>query len=158
MATHMAKGCHGRTAGLSLGRGSILEATEYLQSRHADITPNGIVVEWVSVEVHVNGHRDARCLSARPLKMVWEDTGARSKADACVWTVANEVIGSARVCCMISRSSRRLVCQRRLEPGRRVNDTHLFCTLAPTPPHSQIRTTTYDELLTELTTQLPSSR
>ncbi|GFW24531.1 uncharacterized protein TNCV_2403961 [Trichonephila clavipes] len=44
-------------------------------------------------------------------------------------------VGSA--CRIMGRSSRRLICRERPEPGHREND----CQLVPTPPHSQIRMT-----------------
>ncbi|GFU62201.1 hypothetical protein TNCV_2474321 [Trichonephila clavipes] len=58
--------------------------------------------------------------------MILEDTGARSEGAVCVWTATNNVVGSTRACRMMRRSSRRLVCQGRPEPGRRVNDTSSF--------------------------------
>ncbi|GFX39697.1 uncharacterized protein TNCV_2104411 [Trichonephila clavipes] len=48
-----------------------------------------------------NGRRDTRCPSARRLALVREDTGARSEGAACVWTVANEAVGSTRACRMM---------------------------------------------------------
>ena len=45
-----------------------------------------------------NGRRDTRCLSARRLAMVREDTGARSEGAACVWIADNEAVGSKCAC------------------------------------------------------------
>ncbi|GFX20255.1 uncharacterized protein TNCV_1438141 [Trichonephila clavipes] len=87
-----------------------------------------------------NGRRDTRCLSAKRLVRVRENTGTRSEGSAFVWTVANEAVGSTRECRMMWRSSRRLVYRGRPGPGLRINDVFLS-PLIPAPPHSQIRST-----------------
>ncbi|GFX27617.1 uncharacterized protein TNCV_107151 [Trichonephila clavipes] len=69
-----------------------------------------------------NGRRDPKCLSARRLCMVREDTRASSEGATCVWMAADEAVGCTRAFLTMWRSSRRLVCQGRSEPGLRVND------------------------------------
>ncbi|GFU83373.1 uncharacterized protein TNCV_3551241 [Trichonephila clavipes] len=78
---------------------------------------------WVGVKGSTrNGCRDPKCPSARPLRMVREDIEAPSKGATCAVMVANEAVGCTRAFLTMWRSSRRLVCRGRPEPGLRVND------------------------------------
>ncbi|GFU18880.1 uncharacterized protein TNCV_1086091 [Trichonephila clavipes] len=54
--------------------------------------------------------------------MVREDTGVPSEGATCAWMAANEAVGCARTFLTMWRSSLRLVCQGRSDPGLRVND------------------------------------
>ncbi|GFV89098.1 uncharacterized protein TNCV_4912971 [Trichonephila clavipes] len=65
---------------------------------------------------------DRKCLSARCLRMVREDTGAPHEGATCAWIAANEAVGCKRAFLTMWRSSRRLVCRGHPEPGLRVND------------------------------------
>ncbi|GFT25233.1 uncharacterized protein TNCV_181061 [Trichonephila clavipes] len=69
-----------------------------------------------------NGRRDPKCLSARHFHMVREDTGASNEVTTCAWMAADEAAGCTRAFHTMWRSSRRLVCRGRPEPGLRVND------------------------------------
>ncbi|GFV69609.1 uncharacterized protein TNCV_4507241 [Trichonephila clavipes] len=63
--------------------------------------------QWLSIIGSTrNGLHDTRCPSARHLAMVPEDTGARCENSACVWTAANEAVGSTGACHMMWQSSR----------------------------------------------------
>ncbi|GFX40495.1 uncharacterized protein TNCV_2372791 [Trichonephila clavipes] len=53
--------------------------------------------------------------------MVREDTGAPSEGDTCSWMAVDEAVGCTRTFLMMWRSSRRLVCRERPQPGLRVN-------------------------------------
>ncbi|GFT91169.1 uncharacterized protein TNCV_4044101 [Trichonephila clavipes] len=77
---------------------------------------------WVGVKGSTrNGRRDFKCPSARRLRMVREDTGASSEGATCAWMAADEAVGCTRAFLTMWRSSRRLVCRGRLEPGLCVN-------------------------------------
>ncbi|PRD20011.1 UNVERIFIED_CONTAM: hypothetical protein NCL1_55816 [Trichonephila clavipes] len=54
--------------------------------------------------------------------MVREDTGDPNEGATCKSKAADETVGSTRAFLRMWRSSRRLVCQGRPEPGVRVND------------------------------------
>ncbi|GFV80145.1 uncharacterized protein TNCV_1477081 [Trichonephila clavipes] len=54
--------------------------------------------------------------------MFREDTVAPSEGSTCAWMAADEAVGCTRAFLTMSRSSPRLVCQGRPEPGLRVND------------------------------------
>ncbi|GFW90091.1 uncharacterized protein TNCV_3485431 [Trichonephila clavipes] len=84
-----------------------------------DTTPSGCLDGWASRAAHVMG--DAIPFSQAPC-MVREDTGAISKGATCAWMVADEIVGCTRAFLTMWRSSRRLVCGGRPEPGLRVND------------------------------------
>ncbi|GFV20609.1 uncharacterized protein TNCV_776541 [Trichonephila clavipes] len=78
---------------------------------------------WVGVKGSTcNGRGDPKCPSARHLRMVQEDTGALSEGSTCAWMAAVEKVGCTRAFLTMWRSSRRLVCQGRPEPGICVND------------------------------------
>ncbi|GFU84275.1 uncharacterized protein TNCV_2161761 [Trichonephila clavipes] len=78
---------------------------------------------WVGIMGSTrNGRCYPICLSARRLHMVREDTGAPSESATCAWITADEAVGCTRAFLTMWRSSRRLVCLRRPEPGLRVND------------------------------------
>ncbi|GFT66502.1 uncharacterized protein TNCV_2966931 [Trichonephila clavipes] len=49
-------------------------------------------------------------------------SGRHIEGATCAWTAADEAVGCSRAFLTVWRSSRRLVCQGRLEPGLRVND------------------------------------
>ncbi|GFS53391.1 uncharacterized protein TNCV_1327281 [Trichonephila clavipes] len=77
---------------------------------------------WVGVKDSPrNGPRDPKCPSAKRLRMVRKDTGAPSEGATCAWMVY-EAAGCTRAFFTMWRSSRRLVCRGRPEPGLRVND------------------------------------
>ncbi|GFW79120.1 uncharacterized protein TNCV_3631511 [Trichonephila clavipes] len=67
--------------------------------------------QWVGVKGSTrNGHHDdAKCPSARRLRMVREDTGAPSEGVTCAGMVADEAVGCTRAFLRMWRSSRRLV-------------------------------------------------
>ncbi|GFX16921.1 uncharacterized protein TNCV_2518991 [Trichonephila clavipes] len=74
-------------------------------------------------------------LQPRRLRMVREDTRAPSEDATCAWMAAYEAVGCTRAFLTMWRSSRRLVCRGRSEPGLRVNyifrihlSQHLFTT------------------------------
>ncbi|GFS57031.1 uncharacterized protein TNCV_4238221 [Trichonephila clavipes] len=69
-----------------------------------------------------NGRHDPKCPSARRLHMVREDTGVPNEGATCAWMAADEAVGYTRTFLTMWRSSRRLVCRGRPEPGFRVND------------------------------------
>ncbi|GFX36974.1 uncharacterized protein TNCV_1174761 [Trichonephila clavipes] len=49
---------------------------------------------WVGVKSSKrNGYRDPKCLSARHLRMIQEDTGAPCEDSTCVWMVADKAVG-----------------------------------------------------------------
>ncbi|GFX80217.1 uncharacterized protein TNCV_2642331 [Trichonephila clavipes] len=78
---------------------------------------------WVGVKGNTrNGRRDPKCPSARCLRMVREDTGAPIERATCAWMAAGEAVGGSRAFLTMWRSSQRLVCRGRPEPGLRVND------------------------------------
>ncbi|GFY28728.1 uncharacterized protein TNCV_3440951 [Trichonephila clavipes] len=54
--------------------------------------------------------------------MVREDTGTPNEGATCAWMVADETAGCTRVFRTMWRSSQRLACRGRPEPGLRVND------------------------------------
>ncbi|GFU86599.1 uncharacterized protein TNCV_3839851 [Trichonephila clavipes] len=77
---------------------------------------------WVSVKGSTpNLRHDPKCPLARQLHMVREDTEASSEGATCAWIAADEAVGCTRAFLTMWRSSRRLVCRGRLEPGPRVN-------------------------------------
>ncbi|GFW42597.1 hypothetical protein TNCV_4257911 [Trichonephila clavipes] len=90
--------------------------------------------------------------------MVQEDTGAPSEGATCAWMAADKAFGCTRAFLTMWRSSRRLVGRGRLEPSLRVNDiSRIYCVISTLPlKHNQ--SDLIDELLTQLTTQLPSCR
>ncbi|GFX99119.1 uncharacterized protein TNCV_2493001 [Trichonephila clavipes] len=60
----------------------------------------------------------------QPGAVVWfEKTGAPSDGATCAWMAADEALGCTRAFLTMWRSSRRLVCRARPEPGLRVNNT-----------------------------------
>ncbi|GFX59797.1 uncharacterized protein TNCV_1778361 [Trichonephila clavipes] len=59
--------------------------------------------------------------SARRLRMVREDTGAPYEGATCAWMVTDEAVGCTRAFLTMWRSSQRLICRGRPEPGLRVN-------------------------------------
>ncbi|GFX38768.1 uncharacterized protein TNCV_4748381 [Trichonephila clavipes] len=78
---------------------------------------------WVGIKGSTrNGRRDPKCPSARHLRMVREDTGASSEDATCAWMAADEAVGCTRAFITMWRSSRRIVCRGRPEPGLCVND------------------------------------
>ncbi|GFW51655.1 uncharacterized protein TNCV_4213311 [Trichonephila clavipes] len=78
---------------------------------------------WVGVKGSTrNGRSDPKFPSARCLRMVREDTGDTSEGATCTWMVTDEAVGSTRAFLTMRRSSPRLVCQERPEPGLLVND------------------------------------
>ncbi|GFX10715.1 hypothetical protein TNCV_147571 [Trichonephila clavipes] len=52
-----------------------------------------------------NRRRDAKCLSARCLRMVREDTGAHREGATCAWMAADEAIVCTRAFLTMWRSS-----------------------------------------------------
>ncbi|GFT25306.1 uncharacterized protein TNCV_181561 [Trichonephila clavipes] len=54
--------------------------------------------------------------------MVRKDTGAPTEEAICAWMAADEAVSCTRAFLTMWRSSRRLVCRGRPEPGFRVND------------------------------------
>ncbi|GFT89912.1 hypothetical protein TNCV_1666291 [Trichonephila clavipes] len=68
--------------------------------------------------------------------MVQEDTEARSKDAACVWTVAHKGIGSTRTSHMMRRSSQCLVCPGRPKHGFRVNEVSFVSMISTLPLNS----------------------
>ncbi|GFX78863.1 uncharacterized protein TNCV_4158331 [Trichonephila clavipes] len=70
---------------------------------------------------HRNG-RDPKCPSARRLCMVREDTWAPNEGATCKWMADDEASRCTIAFLTMWRSSRRLVCLGRPEPGLRVND------------------------------------
>ncbi|GFV09787.1 uncharacterized protein TNCV_2598421 [Trichonephila clavipes] len=80
---------------------------------------------WVGVKDSTrNGRRDPKCPSTRHLRMVREDTGAPNKGATCAWMATDEDVGCTRAFLTIWRSSQRLICRGRHEPGLRVNDIY----------------------------------
>ncbi|GFV24680.1 uncharacterized protein TNCV_881501 [Trichonephila clavipes] len=78
---------------------------------------------WMGVKGRTrNGHRDPKCLLARCLRIVREDTWAPSEDATCAWMAEEEAGGCTRAFLTMWRSSRRLVCRGRSETGLRVND------------------------------------
>ncbi|GFU79386.1 uncharacterized protein TNCV_871571 [Trichonephila clavipes] len=76
--------------------------------------------QWVGVKGSArNGRRDPKCHSARRLRMV---RGAPSEGATCSWMATDEAVSCTRAFLTMWRSSRRLVCRGRPEPGYRVND------------------------------------
>ncbi|GFX30395.1 uncharacterized protein TNCV_3460461 [Trichonephila clavipes] len=70
---------------------------------------------WVGVKGSTrNRCRYPKCPSARPLRMVREDTRAPSEGAIYAWMAADEAVGSTRAFLTMWRSSRRLVCRRHL--------------------------------------------
>ncbi|GFU75152.1 uncharacterized protein TNCV_2055951 [Trichonephila clavipes] len=69
-----------------------------------------------------NGRRDPKCPSARRLRMIQEETGAPNENATCAWMPTDEAVGCTRAFLTMWRSSRRLVCRQRPEPGLRVNN------------------------------------
>ncbi|GFW85663.1 uncharacterized protein TNCV_853131 [Trichonephila clavipes] len=67
---------------------------------------------------HTYGRRDPKCPSTRRLRMVLEGTCSPSEG---AWMAADEAVGCTRVFLTMWRSSRRLVCRVRPEPGLCVN-------------------------------------
>ncbi|GFV25598.1 uncharacterized protein TNCV_1670551 [Trichonephila clavipes] len=87
-----------------------------------------------------NGCRNPKCLSARHLRMVREDTGIPNEGATCVCMADDEAVGFTRAFLTMWRSSQRLVCRGRPEPGLRVNDIfrihwsqHLLATQSERP-------------------------
>ncbi|GFS61643.1 uncharacterized protein TNCV_4312941 [Trichonephila clavipes] len=73
---------------------------------------------WVGVKGRTrNGSRDPKCPSARRFRTVREDTGAPSEGATCAWMTVDEAVCCTRAFLTMWRSSRRLVCRGRLEPG-----------------------------------------
>ncbi|GFU61017.1 uncharacterized protein TNCV_4436471 [Trichonephila clavipes] len=68
-----------------------------------------------------NGLRDPKCPSARRLHMVRKDTWPLSEGDTCAWMAADEAVGCTRVFLTMWKSSRLLVCRRRLDSGIHIN-------------------------------------
>ncbi|GFS57067.1 transposable element Tcb1 transposase [Trichonephila clavipes] len=74
-------------------------------------------------------------------RMVREDTGAPSEGATCAWMAVDEAVGCTRAFLTMWRSSRRLVCRGRPEPGLRVNDiprihwSQLLLTTQSEPPN-----------------------
>ncbi|GFT00326.1 uncharacterized protein TNCV_2738791 [Trichonephila clavipes] len=67
--------------------------------------------------------RMRRWLGVKPrLRMVREDTGATSEGCTSAWMAADEAVVCMRALLTMWRSSQRLVCRGRPEPGDRVND------------------------------------
>ncbi|GFY31591.1 hypothetical protein TNCV_4694351 [Trichonephila clavipes] len=48
-----------------------------------------------------NGRHNTKYFSARCFTVVREDTGVHTEGAACVWTAANEAVGSTRACRMM---------------------------------------------------------
>ncbi|GFV75338.1 uncharacterized protein TNCV_1481841 [Trichonephila clavipes] len=69
-----------------------------------------------------NGRREPKCPSARRLRRVREDIGAPNEGATCVWMAVDEAVGCTHAFLTMWRSSQRLVCHGRPEPGLRVND------------------------------------
>ncbi|GFY28727.1 uncharacterized protein TNCV_3440941 [Trichonephila clavipes] len=114
---------------LSLARASLKTtcflsaAIQFPRARHYSKRTGGSVGQRQGVKVSTrNGRHDTKCLSAKRLRMVREDTGAPNEGATCAWMAAYETVGFTRVFRTMWRSSRRLVCRGRLEPGLRVND------------------------------------
>ncbi|GFW31368.1 uncharacterized protein TNCV_2664681 [Trichonephila clavipes] len=112
--------------------------------------------QWVGVKGSTrNGHRDSKCPSARHIHIVREDTGAPNEGATCAWRAADEAVGCMRTFLTMWWSSLRMVCRECPEPALRVNDIFRI----HWSPH--LVTTQRDligELLSKLTTQLPSCR
>ncbi|GFV89185.1 uncharacterized protein TNCV_4913841 [Trichonephila clavipes] len=78
---------------------------------------------WVGVKGSSrNGHRDPKCLSARCLRMVREDTGGTDEGANGAWMAATETVVCTSAFFTMWGSSGRLVCLGHPEPGLRVND------------------------------------
>ncbi|GFU18927.1 uncharacterized protein TNCV_1700381 [Trichonephila clavipes] len=76
---------------------------------------------WASRAAHVMGTVIPNVL--QPGAFVWfEKTQGPNEDATCAWMVADEAIGCTRAFLTMWRSSQRLVCQGRPEPGLRVND------------------------------------
>ncbi|GFX43474.1 uncharacterized protein TNCV_4874941 [Trichonephila clavipes] len=69
-----------------------------------------------------NGRHDPKCLSARCLRIVLEDTWALSEGATCTWMANDEAVGCTRALFTMWWTSRRLVYRGRPEPGLGVND------------------------------------
>ncbi|GFW19387.1 uncharacterized protein TNCV_1602811 [Trichonephila clavipes] len=79
--------------------------------------------QWVGVKGTTrNERREPKCPSARRLRMIREDTGARSEGATRAWMAADEAVGCTRAFLTMWWPSRRLVCRGRPEPGLHVND------------------------------------
>ncbi|GFV48221.1 uncharacterized protein TNCV_501621 [Trichonephila clavipes] len=79
--------------------------------------------QWVGVKVSKrNGHHNPKYPSARHIRMVREDMGAPSEGAPRAWMADDEAVYCMRAFLTMWRSSQRLVCQRRPEPGLRVKD------------------------------------
>ncbi|GFY36741.1 uncharacterized protein TNCV_2567031 [Trichonephila clavipes] len=102
---------------------------------------------WMGVKSSAcNGHRDPKCLSASCLRMVREHTGGPCEGVTCARMTADEAVGCTRAFLTMWRSSRRLVCQGRPEPGLRVNDiSEIHWSQHPSSQHNQ--SDLIDELL-----------
>ncbi|GFX17790.1 uncharacterized protein TNCV_475901 [Trichonephila clavipes] len=108
---------------------------------------------WVGVKDSTRtGRRDPKCLSARKLRTVREDTGSPKEDATCAWMADDQVVRFTRAFLTMWRSPRRLICRGRPEPGLLVNDIsrvrwsqHLLTTQSEG---------LIDELLASLTTQL----
>ncbi|GFV81827.1 uncharacterized protein TNCV_1057161 [Trichonephila clavipes] len=73
---------------------------------------------WLDVKgSRRNRRRDPKCLSARCLRMVREDTWTPSKGATCAWMAVDEAVVCTRAFLTMCWSSRRLVCQGRPETG-----------------------------------------
>ncbi|GFW22465.1 uncharacterized protein TNCV_2169991 [Trichonephila clavipes] len=78
---------------------------------------------WVGIKGSAsNGCCDPKCLSARCLRMVREDTGAPNEGATCPWMATDGVVDCTRAFLTMWRSSRRLICRGCHGPGLRVND------------------------------------
>ncbi|GFU39314.1 uncharacterized protein TNCV_3811561 [Trichonephila clavipes] len=78
--------------------------------------------QWVGVKRSTRNRRsDPKCPSARPLRMIQEDTGAPNEGATCAWMAAEETVGCMRAFLTMWRPSRRLVCRGRPEPSLRAH-------------------------------------
>ncbi|GFV52804.1 uncharacterized protein TNCV_2874751 [Trichonephila clavipes] len=78
---------------------------------------------WLVIKGSTRNERcDLKCPSARRLRMVRDDTEAPNEGATCAWIAADEAVGCRRAFLTMWRSSRRLVCRGRPEPGLYVND------------------------------------
>ncbi|GFU18893.1 uncharacterized protein TNCV_1086211 [Trichonephila clavipes] len=93
---------------------------------------------WVGIKSSTrNDCLDPKCPSRR-IRIVREDTGVPNEGATCASMATDEAVSCSRAFLTMWRSSRRLVCRWRPEPGLRVNDISRIH-WSQTPLHNTIR-------------------
>ncbi|GFT23136.1 uncharacterized protein TNCV_1858661 [Trichonephila clavipes] len=94
-------------------------AVQFARARHHSRRTR----QWVGVKGSTrNGPYDPNCHSARLLFMIRKDPVASSEGATSAWMVADDAFGFTRAFLTMWRTSRRLVCGGRPEPGLHAND------------------------------------